>query len=177
MRAALRRTHPLIATIAFAAIPLTLALALTLGLLFSGGAARAATTSGVLVAATAASTGSGAATTTLSTTATATTLSTTATATTLSTTATATTLSTTATATTATVPDIATTAATVRSATVLVLNLDGGGTTQAAGTGFIIDASGLIVTNNHVVSGAAGVQVQLPAPDDRTFTAQIRRHR
>ena len=150
MRAALRRTHPLIATIAFAAIPLTLALALTLGLLFSGGAARAATTSGVLVAATAASTGSGAATTTLSTT---------------------------ATATTATVPDIATTAATVRSATVLVLNLDGGGTTQAAGTGFIIDASGLIVTNNHVVSGAAGVQVQLPAPDDRTFTAQIRRHR
>ena len=146
MRSALRHTHPLIAAIAFAALPLTLALALALGVLFDGGAVRAATSSGALVAATAASTS--AATTTLSTTAT-------------------------GTGTTAAVPDIASAAAAVKSATVLILNLEADGTTQAAGTGFVIDASGLIVTNNHVVTGASSVKVQLPSPDGRTLVAQV----
>ena len=145
MRSALRHTHPLIAAIAFAALPLTLALALTLGVLFDGGGVRAATTGGALVAATATSTS--AATTTLSTTAT-------------------------GTGTTA-VPDITSAAAAVKSATVLILNLGADGTTQAAGTGFIIDASGLIVTNNHVVTGASSVKVQLPSPDGRTLVAQV----
>jgi S1-C subfamily serine protease len=56
---------------------------------------------------------------------------------------------------------------------VLVLNLGSNGQAQAAGTGFIIDATGVIVTNNHVVTGAQGVRVQLPAPDGRAFTAQV----
>jgi S1-C subfamily serine protease len=82
----------------------------------------------------------------------------------------------------------------VRPATVLVLNLvqgraqggqlpgqggqAGQGSSseqvpQGAGTGFIIDPSGIIVTNNHVVAGAQSLRVQLPPPDNRTFDAQL----
>jgi len=39
------------------------------------------------------------------------------------------------------------------------------------GSGFIIDKSGLIVTNNHVVDGASKVKVKLP--DGRTFDAKV----
>jgi S1-C subfamily serine protease len=37
---------------------------------------------------------------------------------------------------------------------------------QAAGTGFIIDKSGLILTNNHVVEGATKIKVSLYGEDD-----------
>ena len=37
---------------------------------------------------------------------------------------------------------------------------------QAAGTGFIIDKSGLILTNNHVVEGATKIRVSLYGEDD-----------
>lgn len=70
-------------------------------------------------------------------------------------------------------PDVASVASAVRPATVLVLSLGRGGTAQGAGTGFIIDPSGVIVTNNHVVSGAQSVRVQLPEPDGRAFTATV----
>ncbi len=91
-------------------------------------------------------------------------------------------------------PDVASVAAKVRPATVLVLNIvqstpgrtrTGGasptpGTTQGgtdvpqgAGTGFIIDSSGIIVTNNHVVEGAQKLTVQMPPPDGREFTATL----
>ncbi len=91
-------------------------------------------------------------------------------------------------------PDVASVAAKVRPATVLVLNIvqsqpgrtrsggpspapgtTAGGTdvTQGAGTGFIIDASGIIVTNNHVVQGAQKLTVQMPPPDGREFTATL----
>jgi len=91
-------------------------------------------------------------------------------------------------------PDVASVAAKVRPATVLVLNIvqsqpgrtrSGGpspnpGTTaggtdvpQGAGTGFIIDSSGIIVTNNHVVQGAQKLTVQMPPPDGREFTATL----
>lgn len=40
-----------------------------------------------------------------------------------------------------------------------------GRTVTSAGAGFIIDASGLVVTNNHVVEGADGIEVRL---DDST---------
>ena len=43
-------------------------------------------------------------------------------------------------------------------------------TQKGAGSGWIIDATGLIVTNNHVVQGAESVTVTLA--DDRTFTAE-----
>jgi serine protease Do len=39
------------------------------------------------------------------------------------------------------------------------------------GSGFIIDKSGLIVTNNHVVDGATKIKVKLP--DGRTFDAKL----
>ncbi len=85
-------------------------------------------------------------------------------------------------------PDIAGVAAQVRPATVLVLNLvpgqasggglasptpASGGVPQGAGTGFIIDPSGIIVTNNHVVEGAQSLRVVLPPPDNRSFDAQL----
>jgi serine protease Do len=43
-------------------------------------------------------------------------------------------------------------------------------TEEGAGSGWIIDADGLIVTNNHVVEGASSVVVTLE--DGRTFSAQ-----
>jgi len=42
---------------------------------------------------------------------------------------------------------------------------------QAAGSGWIIDKSGIIVTNNHVVAGAKSVTVTLD--DGRTFAADV----
>jgi serine protease Do len=44
-------------------------------------------------------------------------------------------------------------------------------TQQAAGSGWIIDKSGIIVTNNHVVEGATSVTVTLD--DERTFSADV----
>ena len=40
------------------------------------------------------------------------------------------------------------------------------------GSGFIIDKSGIIVTNNHVIDGAKKITVKLP--DGRSFDAQAR---
>ena len=71
----------------------------------------------------------------------------------------------------------------MRPATVLVSNIAQGRPTrtnptgsevpQGAGTGFIIDASGIIVTNAHVVAGAQKLTVQLPPPDGRVFDATL----
>src|SRR5262245_52422699 len=45
---------------------------------------------------------------------------------------------------------------------------------QAAGTGFIIDKSGLILTNNHVVEGATRIKVSLYGEDaDQEYDAKI----
>ncbi|HEY8602149.1 MAG TPA: trypsin-like peptidase domain-containing protein, partial [Thermomicrobiales bacterium] len=83
----------------------------------------------------------------------------------------------------AALPDIASVAAKVRPATVLVSNIatgrpsranpTGSEVPQGAGTGFIIDASGIIVTNAHVVAGAQKLTVQLPPPDGREFEATL----
>jgi serine protease Do len=43
-------------------------------------------------------------------------------------------------------------------------------TQQGAGSGWIIDSNGIIVTNNHVIEGASSITVTLD--DGRTFTAQ-----
>ena len=48
-----------------------------------------------------------------------------------------------------------------------------GTTPQGAGSGFIYDAAGYIITNNHVVEGAQQLKVVLPPPDNRSFTAQL----
>lgn len=71
----------------------------------------------------------------------------------------------------------------MRPATVLVSNIVQGRPTrtnpagsevpQGAGTGFIIDPSGIIVTNAHVVAGAQKLTVQLPPPDGREFEATL----
>ncbi|HSP78808.1 MAG TPA: trypsin-like peptidase domain-containing protein, partial [Myxococcaceae bacterium] len=42
---------------------------------------------------------------------------------------------------------------------------------QGAGSGFIIDPSGLVLTNNHVVEGAVSIRVRLD--DGRAFDAEI----
>jgi serine protease Do len=42
---------------------------------------------------------------------------------------------------------------------------------NSLGSGFIIDASGLVVTNNHVIDGADQVEVSLP--DGRVFPAEV----
>ena len=83
-------------------------------------------------------------------------------------------------------PDVAGVAAKVRPATVLILNIVQGGprgrgaptqggseVPQGAGTGFIYDPAGFIVTNNHVVEGAQKLSVVLPPPDGRQFDAQL----
>ena len=82
------------------------------------------------------------------------------------------------------VPDIIAVANAVKPATVLVQNLGGpgggaapgqpqGGVPQGAGTGFIYDPAGYIITNNHVVEGAQRLRVVLPPPDNRQFDAQL----
>ncbi len=80
-------------------------------------------------------------------------------------------------------PNVASVAASVRPATVLVSNIvqgrqsrsnpTGSEVPQGAGTGFIIDPAGYIVTNAHVVEGAQKLTVQLPPPDGRTFDATL----
>ena len=42
-------------------------------------------------------------------------------------------------------------------------------TVQAAGTGFVIDASGLILTNNHVVADATKIEIDLFGDEDGTY--------
>lgn len=42
---------------------------------------------------------------------------------------------------------------------------------QSLGTGFIVDADGLVLTNNHVVEGAA--QIRVRTYDDREFAASV----
>ena len=44
---------------------------------------------------------------------------------------------------------------------------------QAAGTGFIIDKSGLILTNNHVVEGATKIEVSLYNESDQEYAAKV----
>lgn len=51
---------------------------------------------------------------------------------------------------------------------VVVIEVDLGHGSAAAGTGWIVDANGLIVTNNHVVDGARSILVTLN--DGRQFT-------
>lgn len=41
------------------------------------------------------------------------------------------------------------------------------------GTGFIIREDGLIVTNNHVIQGADGIQVQLSEKSDKVYDAKV----
>lgn len=87
-------------------------------------------------------------------------------------------------------PDVAGVAERVRPATVLVQNLvqgrarggqlpgqpgqgGPGEVPQGAGTGFIYDPAGFIITNDHVVRGAERLRVVLPPPDNRYFDAQL----
>src|SRR5215475_14350860 len=44
---------------------------------------------------------------------------------------------------------------------------------QAAGTGFIIDKAGLILTNNHVVDGATKIEVSLYNEADQEYAAKV----
>jgi serine protease Do len=44
---------------------------------------------------------------------------------------------------------------------------------QSLGSGFIIDADGLIVTNNHVIQGASDIQVQLTEASKKTYKAKV----
>ena len=48
---------------------------------------------------------------------------------------------------------------------------DSGEPRRSTGSGFVIDASGLIVTNAHVIEGAAAIQVRLA--DGKRFQAQV----
>ena len=51
--------------------------------------------------------------------------------------------------------------------------MPGGPDTHALGSGFVIDPSGYIVTNNHVVDGATKIQVTLD--DGSSFPATVKR--
>lgn len=74
-----------------------------------------------------------------------------------------------------TVPDFISAIAKVRPSVVAVNTTLPGlsvlGSAQGAGSGWIIDPSGLIVTNNHVVAGAQSITVTLD--DGRTFAAAL----
>ena len=79
--------------------------------------------------------------------------------------------------TTAPQPDLSTIVATVRPS-VVAINVEitsydifnRAVTQEGAGSGWIIDSNGIIVTNNHVVAGAQSIEVTLN--DGRVFTAQ-----
>ena len=107
-----RRSHPFFGPLIFVGLPIFLGLFLALASVFVTGRVSAQATTTNALAALSTSTASSTAQTT-----------------------------TLATATSA-VPNIASAASTARAATVLVLNLDRSGATQASGSGFIIDANG-----------------------------------
>ncbi len=44
---------------------------------------------------------------------------------------------------------------------------------EATGTGFLVRADGVIVTNEHVIEGAQDITVTLPEPDGRTLDASV----
>src|SRR5207253_406646 len=44
---------------------------------------------------------------------------------------------------------------------------------QSLGSGFIIDSSGLIITNNHVIQNASDIQVQLTEKSKKTYKAKV----
>ncbi|MGH8984094.1 MAG: S1C family serine protease [Acidimicrobiia bacterium] len=68
--------------------------------------------------------------------------------------------------------DVASIVAAVEPAVVAVTTtIDGPGGGRAAGTGFVIGADGVIVTNNHVVAGAEGIEVAFS--DGTTLPAEI----
>ena len=46
-------------------------------------------------------------------------------------------------------------------------------TTQSAGTGFVIDASGLIVTNNHVVADATRIEISFFGDEGESYEAEV----
>ena len=48
-----------------------------------------------------------------------------------------------------------------------------GGTPQDIGTGFIVSADGLIVTNKHVVSGAPGAKYKVITKDDQEYEVRL----
>lgn len=81
-------------------------------------------------------------------------------------------------------PDVAAVVDRVKPATVLVLNLGAapsgvganqlaGDVPQGAGTGFVYDPAGYIITNEHVITGAQRLRVVFPAPDNRQFDAKL----
>ena len=45
--------------------------------------------------------------------------------------------------------------------------------TQSAGTGFVIDRSGLIVTNNHVVDGATRIEISFFGDEEESYEAEV----
>ncbi len=45
--------------------------------------------------------------------------------------------------------------------------------TQSAGTGFVIDRSGLIVTNNHVVADATRIEISFFGDDQESYEAEV----
>ena len=85
---------------------------------------------------------------------------------------------------TAPFPDVAGVTDRVKPATVLILNIGGSGggafpgqpggdVEQGAGTGFVYDPAGYIITNDHVITGAQRLRVVFPPPDNREFDAQL----
>jgi serine protease Do len=44
---------------------------------------------------------------------------------------------------------------------------------EGVGTGFVVRSDGVIVTNFHVVESSLEIEVIMPAPDGRTFTARV----
>ena len=51
--------------------------------------------------------------------------------------------------------------------------LGGSATGKGVGTGFVVRADGIIVTNFHVVEGALNIKVTMPPPDNRSFAARV----
>ncbi|WP_444664783.1 S1C family serine protease [Cellulomonas sp. CW35] len=68
-------------------------------------------------------------------------------------------------------PDWAAVAAAVQPSVIAIETTTSGGT--ALGSGVVIDDEGHIVTNNHVVAGAQGGEVQVTLTDGRIFTAKV----